>query len=138
MSYVRDLRGYGGRPPDPKWPGGARLALSLVVNVEEGADLSVTAGDERNEAVYEVRDEVVGAPDPCMYVIDAIDWLLREGATAPKMLSVGLHLRIIGRPARIVTLERILDHVRERGQIWIATRAEIARHWRALHGIPGP
>ncbi len=294
MSYVRDLRGYGGEPPDPKWPNGARLALSFVVNVEEGAELSLTAGDERNEAVYEVRDEVVGAADPCMlshyeygtraaywrvmdvlarggarvtmsacarafelspwlaqdaiarghevsahgyrweshagmseaqeraviaktvatitraagvrpvgwhtrsastvntrrllveeggflydsdaynddlpylvdvagtrhvvvpysfdtndmrfgpgggfvlasdfstYVIDAIDWLLREGQTAPKMLSVGLHLRIIGRPARIGALERILDHARERGSVWIATRADIARHWLAV------
>jgi peptidoglycan/xylan/chitin deacetylase (PgdA/CDA1 family) len=293
----RDFLGYGSTPPDPRWPGGARLALSLVVNVEEGAELSVAAGDERNEAVYEAHEEVPGAPDPCMlshfeygtragywriaevlerfgacatvnacaravelspwlardavrrgheisahgdrwerhagmsegeeraviartvrtiadaagvrpvgwhtrsastvntrrllveeggflydsdaynddlpylvevagrphvvlpyafdtndmrfgpggaftlasdfaaYVIDAVDWLWREGARAPKMMSVGLHLRIIGRPGRIGGLERVLEHVTALGGVWIATRAEIARHWRALHGL---
>ena len=62
----RDLAGHRGRPPDPRWPGGARLAVSFVVNVEEGAELSLNSGDERNEDVYEAREEVVGAPDPCM------------------------------------------------------------------------
>ena len=67
------------------------------------------------------------------YVIDAFDWLHREGATAPKMLSLGLHLRVIGKPGLIAALERILGHVRERGGVWIATRADIATHWRARH-----
>ncbi len=62
----RDFRGYAGQPPDPAWPDGARVAVSIVVNVEEGAELSLADGDERNEAVYEVADEVVGLPDGCM------------------------------------------------------------------------
>lgn len=62
----RDFRGYGGRPPDPAWPGRARVAVSVVVNVEEGAELSLSAGDERNEAVYEVTDEVTRVAGPCM------------------------------------------------------------------------
>ena len=62
----RDLRGHMGQPPDPRWPGGARLALSFVVNVEEGAELSLTSGDARNESIYEAREEVEGHPDPCM------------------------------------------------------------------------
>lgn len=61
----RDFFGYGAHPPDPRWPGGARVAVSFVVNVEEGAELSLIDGDERNEAVYEVTDEVRDAPDPC-------------------------------------------------------------------------
>ncbi|MGE4045524.1 MAG: polysaccharide deacetylase family protein, partial [Acetobacteraceae bacterium] len=61
----RDFFGYGPNPPDPRWPGGARVAVSFVVNVEEGAELSIIDGDERNEAVYEVTDEVRGGPDPC-------------------------------------------------------------------------
>jgi allantoinase len=68
------------------------------------------------------------------YVTDAFEWLWREGATAPKMMSLGLHLRIIGRPGRTGAFERILEHVTARGHAWIATRADIARHWRALHG----
>jgi allantoinase len=293
----RDFRGYGGAPPDPRWPGGARVAVSIVVNVEEGAELALSAGDARNEGRYEVVDEVVGAVDPCMeshfqygtragywrimallarfgvpatvsacaralerspwlgpdavarghevachgyrweshagmpeddersvirravdamtrvvgvrpvgwhtrsassvntrrllveeggfrydsdaydddlpylvevggrphvvvpyafdtndmrfqagggftlagdfagYVTDAFDWLWREGETAPKLLSIGLHLRIVGRPGRIAALERILAHVTGHAQVWIARRDAIARHWRALHGL---
>ncbi len=296
MTGPRDFLGYGGRPPDPRWPDQARLALSIVLNVEEGAELSLDAGDERNESVYEASEEVAGAVDPCMlshfeygtrsgywrimevlgrfgvpgtvsacgravelspwlardaverghevsahgyrwerhagmaeaeeraviartvraltqasgvrpvgwhtrsassvntrrllveeggflydsdaynddlpyvvevlgrphvvlpysfdtndmrfapgggfalssdfvtYVTEAFDWLWREGERAPKMLSLGLHLRIIGRPGRIGALERILQHVTARGQVWIATRAAIAQHWRAMFG----
>jgi peptidoglycan/xylan/chitin deacetylase (PgdA/CDA1 family) len=279
------------RAPVPvlRWPGGARLALSLVVNVEEGAELALTSGDERNESVYEAREEVLGHPDPCMeshfaygsraglwrildrldahgakatfsacgravaatpelaaapharghevsahgwrwerhagmeeateraviaatiaairdatgerpvgwhtrsassvntrrllledggflydsdaydddrprllagtrhvimpyafdtndmrfapgggfvhgedfarYCIAAVDWLLREGESAPCMLSIGLHLRIIGRPARMAGLEAVLAHVARREDIWIARRRDIAAHW---------
>ena len=293
---TRDFRGYGDRPPDPRWPGGARVAVSFVVNVEEGAELALSAGDERNEAVYEVMDEVRGVPDPCMethfeygtragywrimgvldrfrvpatlsacgraleispwlaadgvrrghevaahgyrwethagmaeaderaviartvaaitaaagarpvgwhtrssaspntrrllvesgflydsdaysddlpffvtvdarphlvipysfdtndmhfhqgrqrfvtagdfaeYVIDAFDALWREGASAPKMLSVGLHLRMIGRPGRIGGLERVIAHMRDKGHVWFARRDQIARHWIARFG----
>jgi peptidoglycan/xylan/chitin deacetylase (PgdA/CDA1 family) len=293
----RDFRGYGGTPPEAGWPSQARVAVSLVLNVEEGAELSLSAGDERNEARYEVVDEVVGAVDPCMeshfeygtragywrimalldgfgvkttvsacaraleqspwlardalargheiachgyrwerhagmpeevereviarsvetitrvtgvrpvgwhtrsassvntrrllveeggflydsdaydddlpylvevggrshvvlpysfdtndmrfqggggftlardfaaYVTDAFDWLWGEGARAPRMLSIGLHLRIIGRPGRIAGLEQALAHITGRGGVWIARRADIARHWRTLHGL---
>lgn len=296
---ARDFLGYGGRPPDPHWPDGARVAVSVVVNVEEGAELSLSAGDERNEQVYEVTEEVVAVPDACMethfeygtragywrimdaldrvgvratlnacgravevspwlaqdavrrghevsahgyrweshvhlsegeerakiaravetiraatgirpvgwhtrsapspntrrllveeggflydsdaysddlpffvtvdgkphlvipysfdtndmhfhqgtqrfvtasdfaeYVTDAFDCLWREGATAPKMLSVGLHLRMIGRPGRIGGLERVLAHMIGKGGVWFARRDEIARHWIARFGGP--
>ena len=286
----RDFLGYGANPPDPRWPGGARVAVSFVVNVEEGAELSLVDGDERNEAVYEVTDEVQGAPDPCRdshfeygtrvgywrimrlldghgarstlnacgravarspwlardaagrghevachgwrwerhagmpedveraaiaraaaaiqaatgappagwhtrsapsantrrlllehggflydsdaysddlpffvsvdgrrhlvlpysfdtndmhfhqgmqrfttaahfaeYVNDAFDQLWKEGG---RMLSVGLHLRMIGRAGRIAGLERVLRHMQDRGGAWLARRDEIAQHWR--------
>ncbi len=292
---ARDLAGHGPNPPRFAWPGGARLALSFVVNVEEGAELALTSGDERNEPTYEAREEVVGHPDPCMeshygygsrvglwrildrldaygvkatfsacgravaatpalaaapnarghevsahgwrwerhagmeepteraviaatvsaiaqatgerpvgwhtrsassantrrllleeggflydsdcydddiprsiarpdgrrhvilpyafdtndmrfspgggfiqaedfsrYCIAAIDWLLREGATQPRMLSIGLHLRIIGRPARMAGLEAVLEHVARTPGIWVARRRDIAAHWLAV------
>ena len=59
--------------------------------------------------------------------------LWREGAHCPRMLSVGLHLRIIGRPARIGGLERVLNHMRSKGGAWFARRDEIARHWLREH-----
>lgn len=293
MQTERDFAGYGAAPPNPHWPDAARIAVSFVVNVEEGAELSVADGDERNEAVYEVTDEVRDAPDPCRdshfeygtrvgywrimrllelysvpatlnacgrsvfrspwlardavtrghevachgwrwerhagmdeaterraiaracaairdatgtapvgwhtrstpsvntrrlllehggflydsdaysddlpffvpvgdgarqlvlpysfdtndmhfhqgaqrfttaahfaeYVIDAFDQLWAEGADMPRMLSVGLHLRMIGRPGRIGGLERVLRHMRDRGGVWLARRDQIARHW---------
>jgi peptidoglycan/xylan/chitin deacetylase (PgdA/CDA1 family) len=289
---VRDFRGYGASLPDPQWPGGARVAVSLVVNVEEGAELSIADGDERNEGVYDSTDEVMGTADPCQdshfeygtragywrvvstlqeygaaatlnacgraverspwlvadavargyevschgwrwerhagmtetaerriiaqtfsaikraagvapvgwhtrsapsvntrrlllehgnflydsdaycddlplfvqvaghrhlvvpysfdtndmhfhqgarrfvtgrdfadYLVDAYDCLWREGATAARMMSIGLHLRIIGRPGRIGGLGRALRHIHDRGGAWFARRDQIARHW---------
>ena len=49
------------------------------------------------------------------------------------MMSVGLHCRIVGRPGRAVALDRFLAHVKARGGVWVATRAEIARHWHGHH-----
>jgi allantoinase len=290
---TRDFGGYRWQYPSLRWPGGAGLALSFVLNVEEGAELALSAGDVRNEAVHEVTHEVVGAPDLCMeshfeygsrvgywritrllieaglpltlnacaralemtpwiaedaaqqgfeicchgwrweshagmaeederrliarcvevitrlhgkppvgwhtkssasantrrllaehggflydsdaynddlpyyvpvgdrqqlvlpysfdtndmrffdkasfvrgddfadYAIDTFEWLLRESAHAPRMMSVGLHTRIIGRPGRIGGLQRFIEHVRNRTGVWCATREQIARHWRA-------
>lgn len=291
---ARDLAGYGPSPPDPQWPGGARLALSIVVNVEEGAELSIASGDERNEAIPESGQLIQGAADPCMeshfaygarvglwrvlgvldaygakatfsccgravahtpalaaapaarghevsahgwrwemhagmeeateraviaktvatlaehagarpvgwhtksapsvntrrllieeggflydsdcydddlprlvpgagrphvilpyafdtndmrfrpgagfnqaedfsrYCIAAFDRLMQEGG---RMMSVGLHLRTIGRPGRIAGLEQFLDHVARAGEaVWLARRMDIARHWLARSG----
>jgi peptidoglycan/xylan/chitin deacetylase (PgdA/CDA1 family) len=290
---MRDLTGYANRYPDVRWPDGARVAVSLVLNVEEGAELTLSAGDERNEAVHEAVQEVHGAPDLCMeshfeygarvgyrritdligsmgvpltlnacaraleatpwigadaaargfemcchgwrweahagmaeatereairrsvetirqtygkppvgwhtksspsvntrrllvehggflydsdaynddcpyyvevngrphlvmpyafdsndmrffgspffvrgddfaqYVADGFDWLWREGAHAPKLFSVGLHTRIIGRPGRIAGLEKALLHMQQKGQVWFARREDIARYWLA-------
>ncbi|WP_211882369.1 polysaccharide deacetylase family protein [Plastoroseomonas hellenica] len=296
----RDLLGHAGRPPHPRWPGDARLAISFVVNVEEGAELSLGSGDERNEPVHEVNRILEGAPDLCMeshfaygarvgiwrvldafdafgrkatfsscgrciaatpilaaeparrghevsahgwrweshagmeealeraviaatvaaierasgqrpvgwhtkssasvntrrllwehggflydsdaydddlprilpgsppghvllpyafdtndmrfspgggfvqvrdfsdYCIGAIERLLKEGAAgSPKMLSIGLHLRFIGRPARIGGLEAILEHIANRPEIWVARRRDIAEHWLTVAGAGG-
>ena len=63
------------------------------------------------------------------YTIDTFEWLYREGADAPRMMSLGVHLRIIGRPGRIGYFERFLDHVAAKPDVWIATRKAIADHW---------
>ena len=67
------------------------------------------------------------------YCRDAFDFLYREGATQPRMLSVGLHMRIIGHPARAGGLERLLDHVSRFSGVWITRRIDIARHWAVTH-----
>jgi peptidoglycan/xylan/chitin deacetylase (PgdA/CDA1 family) len=71
------------------------------------------------------------------YLRDAFDTLYAEGAPSglnrPKMLSVGLHARLIGRPGRIAALERFLDYVQGHQHVWICRRADIARHWVATY-----
>lgn len=69
--------------------------------------------------------------DWLQYAVDTFDWLYREGADDPKMMSFGLHLRIVGRPGRIGYLERFLQHVRKHDRVWLATREEIAKRWIA-------
>jgi peptidoglycan/xylan/chitin deacetylase (PgdA/CDA1 family) len=293
----RDFEGYGRGLPDIRWPNGHRIAVSFVVNFEEGAELSISGGDARNEAVYEVIDRLDIA-DACIdshfeygtrvgywriadmfegfggkftlsscaravevspwlakdalarghevsahgyrwqshadmtieheravirqtldtiervtgqrpvgwhtrsartaatrsivveeglmydsdaynddtpyfvdvggrrhlvlpyafdtndmqfqhtqrfntassfaeYVCDAFDCLWEEGGTAPRMLSIGLHLRMIGRPGRIAALRQILKHITSREGAWIASRRSIAQHWLAASAGKG-
>ncbi|MBM3221920.1 MAG: allantoinase PuuE [Candidatus Rokubacteria bacterium] len=296
-AYPRDLVGYGKHPPDPKWPGGARLALQIVMNYEEGGERSILHGDREAEAflqevigmpvlrgvrnvqvesmydygsragfwrlmrtfeqrgirisvfavamalerhpeaaaaIVEAGHEVVshgwrwidyqfvpssverahmrraievltrvtgsrplgwytGRLSPntrrlvveeggflydadaydddlpywtqvagrshlvvpytldnndmrfalpgglgtgeewLSYVRDAFDVLYAEGADHPKMMSVGLHMRLMGRPGRAAALARFLDHVQRHADVWICRRIDIARHWIAHH-----
>lgn len=65
---------------------------------------------------------------------DAFDVLYAEGVDgSPKMLSVGLHCRLVGRPARIAALKRFLDHMQSHDRVWVARRIDIAEHWRTVH-----
>ena len=73
------------------------------------------------------------------YLRDAFDALYAEGdprgLNAPKMLSIGLHARLVGRPGRIAALARFLDHVARHDDVWVARRVDIARHWIAVHPL---
>jgi putative urate catabolism protein len=75
------------------------------------------------------------------YLKDAFDVLYKEGdpdgLNQPKMLSVGLHCRIVGRPGRAAALERFLDYVQQHDKVWITRRIDIAEHWRATHPFMG-
>ena len=289
----RDFSGYRWNYPALRWPGDKGLAVSFVLNVEEGAEFAVSAGDERNEGRHEVNHEIVGVPDLCMesqfeygarvgywrvtralmeagvpltlnacgraleatpwiaadavaqgfevcchgwrweshagmpeaeereriartvatvtrltgrapvgwhtkssaslntrrllaehggflydsdaynddlpyylpvagkphlvlpyafdtndmrffdnfayvrgddfanYAIDAFECLLAESRHSPRMMSIGLHTRIIGRPGRVNGLHKLLAHIGNRQGVWCATREQIARHWLA-------
>ncbi|WP_417271269.1 polysaccharide deacetylase family protein [Celeribacter sp.] len=292
MTERRDFKGYFGQEPRPCWPDDARLAVSFVVNVEEGAEPSIGDGDTYNESTYEIREAVEDTPDLCMeshfaygtrqgyarimdvferfgvkatfstcgrvaerspwllqdivarghevschgwlwerhvhmeraveetvierthaaieaacgvapvgwhtrsassvntrdilrargdflydsdaydddiprieqghvvlpyafdtndmrfspgggfvqardfsdYVNGAFDRLYSEGETVARMMSIGLHLRLIGRPARIKGLEDVLAHITAHPKAWIAPRRDIARSWVQTHG----
>ncbi|MDB5397933.1 MAG: allantoinase [Rhodospirillales bacterium] len=69
------------------------------------------------------------------YLRDSFDTLYEEGETAPKVMSVGLHCRLAGRPGRIAGLKRFLDHVQSHDKVWICRRVDIARHWRTVHPV---
>jgi putative urate catabolism protein len=67
------------------------------------------------------------------YLIQAFEFLRREGVRKPKMMSIGLHTRLVGRPGRAADLERFLDHVVAAPDVWTTRRIDIAEHWRAAH-----
>ncbi|RXJ72401.1 allantoinase PuuE [Veronia nyctiphanis] len=67
------------------------------------------------------------------YLKDAFDCLYEEGAEAPKMLSIGLHCRLIGRPGRLGALKRFIEYVQSHNSVWCARRIDIAKHWHAKH-----
>ena len=64
------------------------------------------------------------------YLKDAFDTLYEEGKESPKMMSIGLHCRLVGRPARIAGLKRFLEYVKQHDQVWCCRRIDIAHHWR--------
>jgi allantoinase len=67
------------------------------------------------------------------YLRDAFDVLYAEGAERPKMMSIGMHCRLLGRPGRFAALQRFLDHVERHDKVWVCRRVDIARHWAARH-----
>jgi peptidoglycan/xylan/chitin deacetylase (PgdA/CDA1 family) len=67
------------------------------------------------------------------YLRDAFNVLYSEGEIHPKMMSVGLHCRLAGRPGRFAALQRFLDYVERHDRVWICRRVDIARHWHAHH-----
>jgi putative urate catabolism protein len=67
------------------------------------------------------------------YLKDTFDMLYAEGERAPKMMSVGLHCRLVGRPGRAAALARFLDYVQGHERVWLCRRLDIARHWREQH-----
>lgn len=72
------------------------------------------------------------------YLRDAFDVLYAEGEVAPKMMSVGLHCRLVGRPGRTAALARFLDYVQKHDQVWLCRRLDIAHHWHQHHKPSSP
>ena len=67
------------------------------------------------------------------YLRDSFDVLHAEGEDCPRMLSVGMHARLLGRPGRFIALQRFLDHIERHDRVWVTRRIDIARHWKARH-----
>ena len=77
------------------------------------------------------------AEDFFIYLRDSFDALYAEGDPAglnrPKMMSIGMHCRLLGRPGRIVALQKFLDHIEKHANVWVCRRIDIAQHWQATH-----
>ncbi|XWN31100.1 MAG: polysaccharide deacetylase family protein [Devosia sp.] len=110
--------------------------LPYVVETAAGPHVVLPYAFDTNDMRFHNRGGFVFGSDFARYAIDAFDRLYQEGARAPRMLSMGLHTRIIGRPARIGGLEAFLDHALGHEGVWFASRAAIATAWRAGLGLP--
>ena len=82
------------------------------------------------------RNHFPTADDYVAHVRDAIDLLWEEGAETPRMISCGLHLRLICHPSRAAGLARLLDYAAGKEGVWVTRRLDIARHWAARHPAP--
>ncbi len=100
------------------------------VDVQGHSHLVLPYAFDTNDMQFQHTQRFATGREFADYVCDAMDWLVREGENVPRMLSIGLHLRMVARPGRIGAVERILQHAQLRG-VWVATREQIARHWLA-------
>ena len=100
---------------------------ALAICKALGGEWEKVSSGGRDGASGAWREAFLRAP----YLRDTFDVLYRDGLEGrPRMMSLGLHGRIAGRPGRTAGLERFLDHVARHDAVWVATRADIARHWR--------
>ena len=103
--------------------------LPFWVDVEGTKHLVIPYTLDVNDMKFLIANGFSSGDDFLTYLIDTFEQLYEEGG---RMMNVGLHCRIVGRPGRARALDRFLEHVRSREGVWVTTRAEIARHWRTL------
>jgi putative urate catabolism protein len=107
--------------------------LPYWVRGRNGPHLVIPYALDTNDMRF-VNAQGFGAGDDFFaYLKDSFDVLYAEGETAPKMMSIGLHCRLVGRPGRAAALNRFLDYVGRHPRVWLARRIDIARHWYAEH-----
>jgi len=115
---------------DDDWP--------YWIDVGERQQLVIPYTFDSNDMKFHLSPGFVTGEDFYRYLRDAFDTLYSEGVDSPRMMSVGLHCRTIGRPGRAAALARFLDYVQSHDAVWICRRREIAEHWRAEHQAHDP
>jgi len=88
---------------------------------------------DANDMRFSLPQGFAQGEDFFTYLRDSFDVLYAEGDETPRMLSVGMHCRLLGRPGRMRALQRFLDHVERHDRVWVCRRIDIARHWRQVH-----
>ena len=119
---------------------GDDLPFYLPVEMSDGSvqrQLIVPYTLDANDMKFSSPAGFANGQDFAQYLIDTFDVLYAEGEECPKMMSVGMHCRLLGKPARMAGLMKFLDHVEKHDRVWVARRIDIARHWRALHPYSG-
>lgn len=93
---------------------------------------------DTNDMRFALPQGFAQAEDFFCYLRDSFDALYAEGAETPRMLSIGMHCRLLGRPGRIVALQKFLDHLARHDRVWVCRRIDIARHWKTVHPYQEP
>ena len=106
--------------------------LPYYVDVDGTRQLVVPYSQANNDTKF-TNGLFATSEDYFDYHRDAFDMLYTEGAASPKMMSIGLHCRLMGHPARAVGLARLLDYIGGHPDVWVARRVDIARHWLNVH-----
>jgi allantoinase len=121
---------------------GDDLPFWMKVRKTDGADthqLIVPYTLDCNDMRFALPQGYSHADPFFQYMKDTFDALYAEGApnglNSPKMMSIGMHCRILGRPGRITALQRFLDHIEKHSHVWVAQRVQIAQHWRTVHPL---
>jgi putative urate catabolism protein len=107
--------------------------LPYWLNGPKGPHLLIPYTLDANDMRFVNAQGFGNGEDFFTYLRDAFDVLYAEGDSLPKMMSVGLHCRLVGRPGRAAALVRFFDHVARHDRVWIASRLDIARHWHREH-----
>jgi allantoinase len=107
--------------------------LPYWVNSAKGPHLIIPYTLDANDMRFANPQGFAGGDEFFGYLKDAFDVLYAEGEDAPKMMSVGLHCRLVGRPGRAAALMRFLDYIAGKDRVWVASRLDIARHWHREH-----
>jgi allantoinase len=107
--------------------------LPYWVNSAKGPHLIIPYTLDANDMRFINAQGFAGGDELFGYLKDAFDVLYTEGEDAPKMMSVGLHCRLVGRPGRAAGLVRFLDYIAGKDRVWVASRLDIARHWHREH-----
>jgi putative urate catabolism protein len=107
--------------------------LPYWVNGLKGPHLIIPYTLDANDMRFINAQGFAGGDELFGYLKDAFDVLYAEGEDAPKMMSVGLHCRLVGRPGRAAGLIRFLDYIAGKDRVWVASRLDIARHWHREH-----
>jgi putative urate catabolism protein len=108
--------------------------LPYWTSIDGNGHLVIPYSFDNNDMKFATFQGFNTGEDFFRHLRDSFDLLYREGLEgAPKMMSIGLHCRLAGRPGRAAALERFLDHVQRHAGVWVCRRVDIARHWHQTH-----